>query len=96
MTKEALVGSESVEEDLTTNGGGSFQRRVTDPRDIPERLYELLDILLAMRLDLRGELDGQVASTRLNPAKIQGARSLLDQAIASTKDTIEALAAPTR
>jgi hypothetical protein len=58
------------------------------------RLYDLLDTLVAIRIDFGTNADGQAAEHTLGPAKMEGIRHLLDQAIASTKDIIGALERP--
>ena len=58
------------------------------------RLYDLLDTLLAMRLDFGTNAEGQAAALTLGPEKIQGIRDMLDQAIASTRVIIGTLERP--
>lgn len=58
------------------------------------RLYALLDTLVAMRMDFGTNAQGEAAAHTLGPAKIEGIRHLLDEAIASTKDIIGALDRP--
>ena len=58
------------------------------------RLYDLLDTLVAMRLDFGTNAEGKAAALTLGPEKMEGIRKLLDQAIASTKDIIGELDRP--
>jgi len=60
------------------------------------RLYDLLDTLVAMRIDFGTNAEGKAAALTLGPAKIAGIRTLLDVAIASTKDIIGSLERPPR
>jgi hypothetical protein len=57
-------------------------------------MYDLLDTLVAMRMDFGTNAEGKAAAATLGPDKIQGVRDLLDRAIASTKDIIGALHRP--
>ena len=59
------------------------------------RLYDLLDTLVAMRLDFGTSAKGLVEETTLGPEKIAAMRLLLDRAIESTKDIIGYLTRPT-
>ena len=59
------------------------------------RLYDLLDTLVAMRIDFGNNAEGKAAALTLGPEKISGIRALLDIAIASTKDIIGNLERPT-
>jgi hypothetical protein len=54
-------------------------------------MYDLLDTLVAMRLDFGANAEAQVAALTLGPEKMQGIREMLDQAIASTKVIIGTL-----
>jgi hypothetical protein len=58
------------------------------------RLYDLLDTLVAMRLDFGTNDEGKAAAATLGPEKMKGIRDLLDQAITATKDIIGALHRP--
>jgi len=58
------------------------------------RLYDLLDTLVAMRLDVGASAKGVAAETTLGPEKIAAVRLLLDRAIDSTKDIIGDLTRP--
>lgn len=58
------------------------------------RMYDLLDTLIAMRLDFGTNAEGKAAARTLGPEKLEGIRAMLDQAIASTKDIIGALHRP--
>ena len=58
------------------------------------RLYDLLDTLVAMRLDVGTSNKGLVAEATLGPEKIAAVRLLLDRAIDSTKDIIGDLTRP--
>ena len=55
------------------------------------RLYDLLDTLIAMRLDFGTNAEGKAAALTLGPEKIQAISNMLDQAIASTKVIIGTL-----
>ena len=57
-------------------------------------MYDLLDTLVAMRLDFGTNAEGKAAALALGPEKMEGIRKLLDQAIASTKDIIGELDRP--
>ena len=58
------------------------------------RMYDLLDTLVAMRLDFGTNAEGKAAALTLGPEKMQAIREMLDQAIASTRVIIGALARP--
>ena len=58
------------------------------------RLYDLLDTLIAMRLDFGTNAEGKAAALTLGPEKIQAIRDMLDQAIASTRVIIGTLERP--
>jgi hypothetical protein len=58
------------------------------------RLYDLLDTLVAMRLDVGASPKGLVAETTLGAEKIAAVRLLLDRAIESTKDFIGDITRP--
>jgi hypothetical protein len=57
-------------------------------------MYDLLDTLVAMRMDFGKNAEGKAAAHTLGPEKMDGIRALLDQAIASTKDIIGSLHRP--
>jgi hypothetical protein len=69
--------------------GGSHERNPT-----AVRLYELLDCLVAARMDFGHSSEGDVAALDLGPERIKGVRALLDHAIASTKDIIGTIERP--
>ena len=58
------------------------------------RLYDLLDTLVALRLDVGASAKGLAAETTLGPERIAAVRLLLDRAIESTKDIIGAITRP--
>ena len=58
------------------------------------RLYDLLDMLVMMRLDFGTNAEGKAAAFVLGPEKVQAVRDMLDQAIASTKIIIGTLERP--
>jgi hypothetical protein len=58
------------------------------------RLYDLVNTLVAMRLEVGTSVEGRAAALTLGPEKMEGIRKLLDQAIASTKDIIGELDRP--
>ena len=58
------------------------------------RLYDLLDMLVRVRLDFATNAEGKAAAFVLGPEKIQAVRDMLDQAIASTKIIIGTLERP--
>ena len=58
------------------------------------RLYDLLDMLIMMRLDFGTNAEGKAAAFVLGAEKIQAVRDMLDQAIASTKIIIGTLERP--
>ena len=51
-------------------------------------LYNLLDVLVALRIEFEEHGEGREAMQVLTSAKVQELRSLLDAAIGSTKDFI--------
>ena len=57
-------------------------------------MYDLLDTLVAMRLDFGANAEARAAALALGPEKMEGIRELLDRAIASTKDIIGELDRP--
>ena len=57
-------------------------------------LYELLDILVAMRIDIGEGHNGGGAATGLSAERVQGVRELLDRAILSTRGIIDTLTRP--
>lgn len=58
------------------------------------RLYDLLDTLVAMRMDFGTNSKGKAAEHTLGAEKIAAIRVLLDLAISSTKDIIGAIHRP--
>ena len=77
---------------MCTTGDGL----VTNSSDMgtARRLYDLLDTLVAMRMDFGSNTEGEAAAATLGPEKIDGIRALLDEAIAHTKDIIGAIDRP--
>jgi hypothetical protein len=67
---------------------------MTVGNDVAVRLYDLLDTLVAMRLDFGGNTGGKAAALALGPEKIEGIRVMLDYAIESTKEIIGKVARP--
>ena len=61
---------------------------------VDRRLYQLLDTLLAMRIDFGHEVAAQAGAEPPDPQRMQDIRTLLDVAIASTKEIIGAVARP--
>ena len=59
-------------------------------------MYDLLDTLVAMRIDFGTNAQGQGAALTLGPEKIAGIRALLDNAIVATKEIIGGLERPPR
>lgn len=57
-------------------------------------LYDLLDTLVAIRLDVDEGAHSAGMATGLSAEETQGVRKLLDRAIASTKNIIEDLTRP--
>jgi hypothetical protein len=55
---------------------------------VARRLYDLLDTLVAMRMDFETNVEGRAATRTLGPEKITEIQALLDRAIGSTKDII--------
>ena len=72
-------------------GGGTTKKDGHLGRDgsTAHRLYELLDTLVAMRMDLDARGDGMPGTF-----KIEETRAMLDAAIASTKEIIVDLVRP--
>ena len=60
------------------------------------RLYDLLDTLIAMRMDFGSNAEGRAAALTLGAEKIQEIQAMLDQAVASTKDIIGTIDRPRR
>jgi hypothetical protein len=71
---------------------GSDRSRQRD--STARRMYDLLDTLVAIRMDFGTNVEGKAAALTLGAEKMEGIRALLDQAIASTKDIIGALDRP--
>jgi hypothetical protein len=67
---------------------------MTVGNDVAVRLYDLLDTLVAMRLDFGGNAGGKAAALALGPEKIEGIQVMLDYAIESTKEIIGKVARP--
>jgi len=59
-----------------------------------QRLYELLDTLVAMRMVFGGAMNKAQDAEAFGPEKMAGARQMLDAAIASTKKIIGELDRP--
>ena len=78
------MSTESGLRSVHSNKGASSARR----------LYELLDTLVAIRMDFGDIAEGEAAALSLGSEKIQGIRALLDEAIKSTKEIIGALDRP--
>jgi hypothetical protein len=57
-------------------------------------LYDLLDTLVAMRMDFGSSAEGKAAALTLGAKKMQEIRAMLDQALSSTKDIIGAIDRP--
>jgi len=62
--------------------------------EVATRLYDLLDTLVAMRMDFGTNAEGQAAAASLGPEKILAIQTLLDRAITSTKDIIGTIDRP--
>jgi hypothetical protein len=58
------------------------------------RLYDLLDTLVAMRLDFGSNAEAKAAALALGPEKIEEIRAMLDRAIGSKKEIIGEVARP--
>ena len=56
-----------------------------------QRMYALLDTLVAVRMDLSRALGGGVAAGPAGATKLKEIRGLLDSAIVATKDLIGAI-----
>jgi len=69
-------------------------RGVKGDRSGPDRLYELLDLLIATRLSFGAGQDGDAASLALGPEKSQEVRAMLDAAIGTTKMIIGEMERP--
>jgi hypothetical protein len=59
-----------------------------------ERLYELLDSLISLRIDFANGADGERALAAMGRAKVLEVRTILDTAIHSTKRVIDETARP--
>ena len=59
-----------------------------------QRLYELLDTLVAMRIDFGNAVNAAQKGEAFSPVKMAGAREMLDAAITSTKLIIGKLDRP--
>jgi hypothetical protein len=69
---------------------GTVTSAVTWERDVAtRRLCDLLDTLIAIRIDVGHSANGVAASHTLGPAQMREVRVLLDRAIASTKQMFE-------
>ena len=62
--------------------------------DTALRLYDLLDTLVAMRMDFGTNTEGEAAAHTLGPEKISDIRVLLDLAISSTRHIIGVIQRP--
>jgi len=62
--------------------------------EVATRLYDLLDTLVAMRMDFGNSAEGQAAASSLGPEKVLGIQAMLDRAITSTKAIIGTIARP--
>jgi hypothetical protein len=64
----------------------------SNERDIDARhLGDLLDTLIAIRMDVGHNANGIAASPALGPQQMRELRALLDHAIASTKQVFESI-----
>jgi hypothetical protein len=64
------------------------------PNSGSQRLYELLDALLALRMGFADGADGDKALVALGRAKVLEVRTMLDAAIHSTKRIIREVGRP--
>lgn len=58
------------------------------PNSGPKRLYELLDALIALRLEFADGVEGEESLAVLGQAKVHEVRTVLDTAIRNTKRII--------
>ena len=80
--------------EVHAGNGVSHDGQSSEGISTAHRLYDLLDTLVAMRLDVGDSAKGDAAAATLGPDKIHGIRDLLDCAIASTKEIIDGIARP--
>ena len=66
------------------------------PNSGPMRLYELLDALIALRLEFADGVEGQEALTVLGQAIVHEVRTVLDTSIRDTKRIIGETELPLR
>ena len=65
--------------------------RVIDSEVATRRVCDLLDTLIAIRIDVGHGANGVAASPILSPEQLHDVRVLLDLAIASTKEIFESV-----
>jgi hypothetical protein len=69
-------------------------RRGTMPNTAAKRLYDLLDSLVALRLEFATGAEGDAALSPLGRSKVLAVRTVLDTAIHGTKEIIGAVERP--